>query len=298
MKIFINNPGEDWICDRIRSEFIENNKEHCVPFIEEADVVWVIAPWMFQDYNKLEGKKSIFSIYHVVPSKFNQDNFNLINHFATSIHTICDSTKNFLKDYTSKPIHVAPFWVNQKIWKDLNKTECRKELNIPQEKFVIGSFQRDTEGHDLISPKLEKGPDQFCDIVESFYKKNSNTHVLLGGWRRQYIISRLESQNIPFTFFEKPDFKFLNKMYNSLDLYIVSSRNEGGPQSIPESCITKTPIISTNVGCSEIFLNKKSIYNFPDFERAEPDIDFGFQKVQDYLIPQGFDAFYKIFNEN
>ena len=86
-------------------------------------------------------------------------------------------------------------------------------------------------------------------------------------------------------------------MYNSLDLYIVSSRNEGGPQSIPESCITKTPIISTDVGCAEIFLNNNSIYTFPDFELASPDIKHGSIRVQDYLIPEGFKSFRKMFNE-
>ena len=45
----------------------------------------------------------------------------------------------------------------------------------------------------------------------------------------------------------------LNKLYNILDLYIVSSRIEGGPQAILESSITKTPILSTDVGvASEI----------------------------------------------
>ena len=297
MKIFINKAGENWICDRARSEFIKHNKEICTHFIEEADLVWVIAPWMFHDYHKLEGKKTIFSIYHITPSKFTPSSLELINHFATSIHTICHSTKKFLRDHTEKKIHVAPFWVNQNIWKDLNKADCRRDLDLPLGSYIVGSFQRDTEGHDLISPKLEKGPDRFCDIVESIYQEKPNTHILLGGWRRQYIISRLNAKNIPFTFLERPDFDVLNKMYNSLDLYIVSARHEGGPQSIPESCITKTPIISTNIGCAEIFLNKDSIYSFPDFKQAVPDITYGHKKVQDFLIPKGFQAFKKIFNE-
>ena len=297
MKIFINEPREDWICDRVRSEFISNNQDICVNNIEDSDLVWVIAPWMFHEYEKLAGKKSIFSIYHITPEKFHPQNLELINHFATSIHTICESTKKFLKNYTDKKITVAPFWVNQNIWFEMDKVECRKKLGLPEKSFIIGSFQRDTEGHDLITPKLEKGPDQFCDIVEKIYSENKNIHILLGGWRRNYIISRLKSKNIPFTYIERPDFKFLNIMYNCLDLYLVSARHEGGPQSIPESCITKTPIISTNVGCAEIFLNKKSIYKFPNFEESSPDIEYGFSNVQKYLIPTGFDSFYKMFNE-
>ena len=41
-----------------------------------------------------------------------------------------------------------------------------EKYNLPKNKFFIGSFQRDTEGHDLISPKLSKGPDIF---IEYFY---------------------------------------------------------------------------------------------------------------------------------
>ena len=37
--------------------------------------------------------------------------------------------------------------------------------------FLIGSFQRDTEGKDLKSPKVNKGTRYIFDIVNSLYKK-------------------------------------------------------------------------------------------------------------------------------
>ena len=40
----------------------------------------------------------------------------------------------------------------------------------------------------------------------------------------------------------------LNELYNILDLYLVTSRIEGGPQAILECAIIKTPIMSTDVG--------------------------------------------------
>ena len=36
-----------------------------------------------------------------------------------------------------------------------------KKYNLSNEDYIVGSFQRDTEGHDLHSPKLSKGPDLF-----------------------------------------------------------------------------------------------------------------------------------------
>ena len=53
---------------------------------------------------------------------------------------------------------------------------------------------------------------------------------------------------IEYIYYEKVSFEELNELYNCLDLYIVSSRVEGGPQSIFECGLSKTPIISTNVG--------------------------------------------------
>ena len=40
-----------------------------------------------------------------------------------------------------------------------NKNELRNKYGFNFNDFVIGSFQRDTEGKDLTSPKLIKGPD-------------------------------------------------------------------------------------------------------------------------------------------
>ena len=45
------------------------------------------------------------------------------------------------------------------------------------------------------------------------------------------------------------NFDQLNELYNCLDLYIVSSRLEGGPQAIIECALSKTPIISTRCWC-------------------------------------------------
>ena len=92
-------------------------------------------------------------------------------------------------------------------------------------------------------------------------------------------------------------------MYNSLDLYIVASRYEGGPQSIPECCATFTPIISTNVGCASFFLNEKSIFTYPHYETCEPTIALheNYSTAAKKMVPHGFAPFLKMMenlNEN
>ena len=67
---------------------------------------------------------------------------------------ISEKTYEQLVKLTDKKIFVIPFWVNQNIWFQLdNKASLRKKYNISEKSFLVGSFQRDTEGHDLKSPK-------------------------------------------------------------------------------------------------------------------------------------------------
>jgi len=152
--------------------------------------------------------------------------------------------------------------------------EILNEWNIPTNKYLIGSFQRDTEGRDITSPKLSKGPDILAEIMRKVYEINKNIHVILAGPRRFWIRKKLNEYGIPFTFIGKitnDDDIFLNTLshgelnllYNIINLFVVSSRWEGGPKAVLESPATKCKIISSNVGLAEDVLDKRCIYNHP-----------------------------------
>jgi glycosyltransferase involved in cell wall biosynthesis len=47
----------------------------------------------------------------------------------------------------------------------------------------------------------------------------------------------------------------MRKLYHALDLYLVTSREEGGPLAILESLATGTPIVSTKVGLAPDLIN-------------------------------------------
>ena len=79
----------------------------------------------------------------------------------------------------------------------------------------------------------------------------------------------------------------LNELYNCLDLYIVSSRVEGGPRSIIECGLNKTPLISTDVGIAEYILDKNSIYDSNDFmtyKKAKENIRFAYNNSLSFSI--------------
>ena len=300
MRIYTFTGNENWICDRFAEEWVSHNGE-VSSSPEEADIVWIISPWLWQPLPLplLQEKKVVVTIHHLVREKFTKmslKEFLYRDAFVDIYHVPCEQTKSFIERITKKPIFVIPFWVNQDIWYPItDKNGLKASFDLDPTKFLIGSFQRDTEGHDLVSPKLEKGPDLFCDIVEKMYSSNKNIEVVLAGWRRQYVMRRLSEKNIKFHYYELPSFETLNKLYNILDLYLVSARCEGGPQAIVECAATETPIISTDVGIASKILSPESIYQIEKYDLAKPDVNHAKDKVKDYYIPKGFDKFAEMF---
>ena len=110
-------------------------------------------------------------------------------------------------------------------------------------------------------------------------------------------MANLNELNIPFYYFEMVNFEDLNKLYNCLDMYIVSSRFEGGPQAILECAITKTPIVSTDVGVASQILSKESIFKMENYKEAKANVEYAFEKVQSFILPEGMKMYEKIFKD-
>lgn len=289
MKIFTLAPRENWICDRIADEWYNQFPKNSTHEPEKADIVWLQAGWCWNhiDQKILKNKKVVCTEHHIVPSKFNKNSlleFRYRDQFVDAYHVPNVHTENIVNQLTNKPITVLNYWYDSKKWFPGDRKKIKSEIGLSKNSFVVGSFQRDSEGA-TSRPKLEKGPDLFCDYVERI-NKSKDVHVLLGGWRRKYVIERLTKVNIPYTMIELAPLDILRKMYISSDLYVVASRQEGGPQALLEAPATLTPIVSTDMGIARQTLTsncildiKKDLY-FP----SEEDVKLNYDNVLKYRI--------------
>ena len=300
MKLYINNPKEDWIADRLKKEWIEYNPKSNKSSLFNSEIVWLMSPWTWKKIPKtyLKNKKVLCTIHHFDEDKFKDSekkNFYSRDFYVDEYHVISSGTKQFLSKLVDKPITKIPWWANNNLWFHIEeKDELRLKYNFSSNDYLIGSLQRDTEGNDMISPKLSKGPDRFLEIVKSLNKKKSNLVVVLTGKRRNYLVNKLHENKIKFKYFEMASFSELNELYNILNLYIVSSRVEGGPQSIIEASLCKTPIISTDVGIASEILSEESIFEMDSFSAAKPNVEHAYNTSLKYTIPGGFDKFNKL----
>jgi len=307
MKIFCHIPRENWIVDRMGLEY-KSNSMFDVSFdsIEnDTDLIWLLGSWCWKQIPMtiLESKKVVCTIHHEVPWKFDEkrkQNFLERDKIVNNYLTYNEDTKILIESLSKKPVKIIPHWINSKIWKKIDSLDAKKKLKLPEDKFLIGSFQRDTEGFDLKTPKLEKGPDIFVKKVLEI-SKLKDVHVVLAGWRRQYVINELKKNSIEYSYFELPNNDTINILYNSLDLYIVSSRCEGGPQAIFECAYLKKPIISTPTGQYK-FLAKECIYEHNE-EIKERKLKFSVNAIdknhsnvshlQDYNHIKNYDKFFE-----
>jgi len=303
MKVFVLAPNENWILDRIANEWAAECPEMTTTDPNKADVIWLVSSfsWRKIPARILEEKKVVATIHHVVMSKFTKESlreFLARDKFVDAYHVPCQKTKEVISQITMKPIHVIGYWYNDEIWKPTDKNNARETLDLQKDKFVVGSFQRDTEGHDLKSPKLEKGPDLFFDYVNNNFDKK-NTVVLLGGWRRQYIINRLEEAGIEYKYFEMASLEKLKIMYAACDLYVVSSRVEGGPQAILESAAMKVPIVSTDVGMATAVLSDNCIFNVGEqhYEPTDADVEENYQRVSEFELKRHVKKYKKMLED-
>lgn len=140
------------------------------------------------------------------------------------------------------------------------KLLIREKLNIPKDAIVMGSFQKDGVGWGKGNePKLIKGPDVFLKVVEKLKDEIPNIHVLLSGPSRGFVKAGLASMGIPFTHHYYSNYKKIADLYDALDLYLISSREEGGPKALLESMAKGVPVVTTAVGqCKDLVINEKN----------------------------------------
>ncbi len=129
------------------------------------------------------------------------------------------------------------------------KWVMREELGIPRSAFVVGSFQKDGVGwEEGLEPKLIKGPDVFLSTIEKLKKEVGDLFVLLSGPSRGYVKRGLEKMQVPYKHMYIKSYPDIAKLFQTLDVYLVASRQEGGPKAILESMASGVPLVTTRVG--------------------------------------------------
>jgi glycosyltransferase involved in cell wall biosynthesis len=155
--------------------------------------------------------------------------------------------------------------------------DARAQLGLPDGAFVVGSFQKDGVGwRDGFEPKLIKGPDVLVATLERVHEAIPELVVLLTGPARGYVCRELQQRGIPLRHHLLPARDQLARAYHALDVYLVTSRQEGGPKASFEATAAGVPLVTTRVGQAQELLADGEDALFADVD----DVDALWAAVQ------------------
>ena len=275
-KIIYIVEGENWSIkwdgEYISKAINQNQKSRLIstshiPYVNEKNkVIHFGSQYMWVDWYKLlpKNKNYVVSFFH---GKYSDglevqqhiDSFLKSQNSIFKVITASSLIQSRLLNWgiPKSKLEIIPIGVDTNLFnipKYDKKLKIRKKLGLKKNEIIIGSFQKDGQGWsagDL--PKIIKGPDLFVKSVEIIAREIPIV-VLLTGPARGYIKSELSKRKIKFIHIFVNSYKEIASFYNALDLYIVSSREEGGPKAIVESMASGVPIVSTNVGMAKDFI--------------------------------------------
>jgi len=152
----------------------------------------------------------------------------------------------------SSAVHVIPIGIDLEHFPLVDadrRREARAALDLPADAFVVGSFQKDGVGWgEGLEPKLVKGPDVLVAALARAAREVDDLHVLLTGPARGYVRRELARLGVPYRHVYAKDRAELARAYRALDVYVVASRQEGGPKGVLESMASGVPLVTTRVG--------------------------------------------------
>lgn len=234
------------------------------PYKVTGSVVHFGSQYMWLNWKKYisNTNKYVVSFFHGKPDD-GKDVEVHIDHFIESVKTlhkvVTASTlveERLLKwGVPRQKLSKIPLGTNTKLFNlptHSDKKFIRKILGIPDHSIVIGSFQKDGTGWgEGLKPKLIKGPDLFVSTLKLLSDRGYPIFALLTGPARGFVKAKLKENDIPFIHQYPSNHNDLKSLYHALDIYLITSREEGGPMGLLESAACGTPVVSTNVGMAK-----------------------------------------------
>lgn len=140
------------------------------------------------------------------------------------------------------PVTIVPHGVDAMFFQ--RKVVRPRHFGIPPGRFVLGFVG--TKGSD--SDRGRKGTDVLLDVVRKAAVRLPNLHVVIGGpgWEKE--LAELKALGISASatgYIRKSD---LPALYSAIDVYLLTSRVEGGPCTVFEAMACETAVVSTRVG--------------------------------------------------
>lgn len=204
--------------------------------------------WMLYEYAKKNSIPLFVATGESIISQMFTISLNQKPFYEYVSGVICVSSKNKEESIslgltTKEKCMLAPNSINNKLFKVLDKEECRKKLNLPQNVFIVifvGWF------------KNVKGPKRVAKALDDITTGDDVYSLFIGGegpddpqCKNILFKGRLTHDQVPI-------------YLNAADVFVLPTLNEGCCNSIVEAMACGLPIISSNLPFNWDILNENN----------------------------------------
>lgn len=276
-KVIIITEKENWAIKRVSTNIKKNIDKEFLDLVSISSIPEKFQNkiihfgshymWLLKYKYLSKNNKYIVSFFHGNPNESLEEKI-VFKNFLKSIKylekiIVSNSIvyNRLIKHGVSRKLLIMiPIGVDTNFFKPPNKQQrikARSYFNFKNDEIVIGSFQKDGKGWGQgMEPKLIKGPDIFYKVIR-ILNNDFKIKILLTGPARGYLKNKFKKYNISYFHSYLKEYADLKKYYHALDIYLITSREEGGPMGLLESISSGVPVVSTNVGMAPDFINSK-----------------------------------------
>ena len=253
----------NWILGTWAQEIEKWNSEHFEFVIFPVGEIWENEPLFLSLLNEIEVvhclSQSVYPSIHKTINKANIDHLTLIStihhivHFeqvveclqADKIMVVCEQFKQELisNNVPKEKLFLIYNGVDTSFYLPKDRDLARRKLGLTQDKFTIGYSAKASSDHDG-----RKGVDIFQAVLYELAKLELDMDVVITGPGWDKIVNSLRENGITVHYFPYLSKELMPDYYNALDVYLVTSRVEGGPVPPLEAMSCGTAIISTPIG--------------------------------------------------
>lgn len=220
--------------------------------IDRSEVVHFLTPYEYARWAGSINKPTVVTLHHCTP-----ENTSIVPALSSAdyVHVIAGEWRDFLvsRGIARDKIFVMPNGVDAELFNiptAHQRRAARAELGIPDGRFVIGFFGKESDD-------LRKGSDIFIASLRSGVLDARKYAVVLAGVPTKRLVNQLAElpvsvRNLGFV----ESCVDLVNAYHALDCYAISARCEGGPCTLLEAMSCAVPVISTPVGIARDILTE------------------------------------------
>lgn len=219
--------------------------------LETVDVVHFLNQWEVKSITVPAKVALITSIHHVVNEKEWEEQLAPLTE-ANAIMVVAEEWKAFLLAKGLPPERIHLFYngvCTAQFYPFQDKFIARKQIGIRSTTPLIGysaKFTSDYGGR--------KGIDIFIDSLKIAATAGKRFGVVITGPGWDTSIQQIKSLGIETYYYPFLPDRLMPTYYNGLDLYVVTSRIEGGPAPLIESMACGVPVVTTSVGIAKDYI--------------------------------------------